>query len=118
MNGFLESFHFEFRTADAAASPYLVLSALIHAGCNGIEEELTPPQSHLTNDLLYELPDGISRLPLNLQESLDALVNDAGLIRCFPNELIENYLDNKNFEQEIAQHFEPEELFQRYSQCY
>ena len=46
-----EPFHFEFRTADATASPYLVLSALIHAGCNGIEEELTPPQSHLTNDL-------------------------------------------------------------------
>jgi len=113
-----EPFHFEFRTADAAASPYLVLSALIHAGCNGIEEELTPPQSHLTNDLLNELPEGISRLPLNLQESLDSLVNDAGLIRCFPNELIENYLDNKNFEQKIAQHFEPEELFQRYSQCY
>src|SRR6202012_1313820 len=36
-------FHFEFRAADAAASPHLQLAAIVHAGVQGIEEELATP---------------------------------------------------------------------------
>ncbi len=113
-----EPFHFEFRTADAAASPYLVLSALIHAGCNGLEKKLNPPKSLTTHQLLKELPEGIGRLPTTLKESLNALIQDEILMKCFPEELIQQYLENKNHELTIAEKLEGNELFERYSQSY
>ena len=113
-----EPFHFEFRTADAAASPYLVLSALIHAGCNGLEKKLNPPKSLTTHQLLKELPEGIGRLPTTLKESLNALIQDEILMKCFPEELIKQYLENKNHELTIAEKLEGNELFERYSQSY
>lgn len=113
-----EPFHFEFRTADASASPYLVLSALIHAGCNGLEQDLCPPESHITDDLLNGSTKRISKLPQTLKESLEALVNDSILMHCFPEQLMENYLKLKHFELKITENTEPEDLFQRYNQCY
>ena len=38
-----QQFHFEFRAADAAANPHLLLAVLIRAGLQGIEEGLAPP---------------------------------------------------------------------------
>ena len=113
-----EPFHFEFRTADAAASPYLVLSALIHAGCNGLEKKLNPPKSLTTHKLLKELPEGIGRLPTTLKESLNALIQDEILMKCFPEELIQQYLENKNYELTIAEKLDGNELFERYSEIY
>ena len=113
-----EPFHFEFRTADAAASPYLVLSAFIHAGCNGLEKKLNPPKSLTTHQLLKELPEGIGRLPKTLKESLNALIQDEILMKCFPEELIQQYFENKNHELTIAEKLEGNELFERYSQSY
>ena len=113
-----EPFHFEFRTADAAASPYLVLSALIHAGCNGLEKKLDLPKSLITHQLLKELPEGIARLPKTLKESLNALIQDEILMKCFPEELIQQYLENKNYELTIAEKLDGNELFERYSQIY
>ena len=113
-----EPFHFEFRTADAAASPYLVLSALIHAGCNGLEKKLNPPKSLTTHQLLKELPEGIGRLPTTLKESLNALIQDEILMKCFPEELIQQYLENKNYELTIAEKLDGNELFERYSEIY
>ena len=113
-----EPFHFEFRTADAAASPYLVLSAFIHAGCNGLEKKLNPPKSLTTHQLLKESPEGIGRLPKTLKESLNALIQDEILMKCFPEELIQQYFENKNHELTIAEKLEGNELFERYSQSY
>jgi len=113
-----EPFHFEFRTADAAASPYLVLGALIHAGCNGLEKKLNPPKSSTTHKLLKELPEGIVRLPTTLKESLNALIQDEILMKCFPEELIQQYLENKNYELTIAEKLDGNELFERYSEIY
>tara|TARA_B100001750_G_scaffold237467_1_gene242629 strand:- start:662 stop:1942 length:1281 start_codon:yes stop_codon:yes gene_type:complete len=114
----LETFHFEFRTADAAASPYLVLSSLIHAGCNGLDQQISPPKSLMTHELLKEMPEGISRLPITLHESLNKLKMDETLMKSFPDELMQHYLENKYFELKIAEKYEGKELFQLYSQCY
>ena len=38
-------FNFEFRAADATASPHLQLAAIIHAGVQGIEDTLPPPHA-------------------------------------------------------------------------
>lgn len=67
-------FNVEYRAADAAASPYLVLAALIHAGVQGIEEQLPLPDA-TTDDLsLLDTAQltarGIERLPQSLSEAL------------------------------------------------
>jgi glutamine synthetase len=54
-------FHVEFRSSDAAASPYLALSAVIFAGADGIRRGLplptgTPPE------LPHSLPEALDRL--------------------------------------------------------
>ncbi len=39
----VRQFHYEYRAADAAASPWLALSALLHAAASGMEAEMTCP---------------------------------------------------------------------------
>ena len=56
----------------------------------------------MTHELLKEMPEGISRLPITLQESLNKLKTDETLMRNFPDELMQHYLENKYFEQKIA----------------
>lgn len=69
-----KQFNVEFRAADAAASPYLVLAALIHAGAQGIEEDLPVPDA--TTDDLSLLDEaqlnlaGVERLPQTLPDAL------------------------------------------------
>ena len=67
---------------------------------------------------MKELPEGIGRLPTTLKESLNALIQDEILMKCFPKELIQQYLENKNHELTIAEKLESNELFERYSQSY
>ncbi len=63
----------ELRAADAAANPYLVLSANLLAGLDGIKRRLEPPPP-----LLDGTSSG-SPLPRSLEESLQALRQDAYL---------------------------------------
>lgn len=71
-----EQFNFEFRAADACASPYLALAAIIHAGVQGIEENLICPDA--SNEDLSRLSTaelagrGIARLPQTLEAALAA----------------------------------------------
>jgi glutamine synthetase len=70
----------ELRVPDAAANPYLLTAAIIHAGLDGIRRKLDPGEP--CNDNLYQLSlaelkaRGISRLPASLGDSLDALETD------------------------------------------
>jgi glutamine synthetase len=70
-----EQFNFEFRAADAAASPYLQLAILVHAGVQGIEEKLPAPQATKGDLSLLDkaalAARGIVRLPQTLEEALD-----------------------------------------------
>ncbi|MES2413221.1 MAG: type III glutamate--ammonia ligase [Pseudomonadota bacterium] len=75
----------ELRVPDAAANPYLLTAAIIHAGLDGIRRKLDPGEP--CNDNLYQLTlaelksRGISRLPASLSESLDALEADEMLCK-------------------------------------
>ena len=67
-------FNLEYRAADAAACPHLALAALVHAGCQGIEEGLAAP-TPTTDDLSLlsaaELTArGYERLPETLEAAL------------------------------------------------
>ena len=79
-------FNFEYRAADAAASPHLALAAIVHAGAQGIEENLPAPEA-TEEDLSLLEPDalqerGFIRLPQTLDEALDRL-SDSATVRGF-----------------------------------
>ncbi len=70
----------ELRLPDGACNPYLVTTAVIAAGLDGVDRKLDPGAPRNTN--LYKWSDaqlkeaGISLLPQNLGQALDALESD------------------------------------------
>jgi glutamine synthetase len=73
----------EFRLPDGACNPYLATAAVIAAGLDGVERELSPGEP--ANENLYDWSPAklrehkIGILPQNLDQALDALESD-GLI--------------------------------------
>jgi len=70
----------ELRSPDPSCNPYLALAAILGAGLDGIENELSPPAPIQGN--VYDLngdqrtEQGIDSLPGNLNEALQSLVDD------------------------------------------
>jgi glutamine synthetase len=70
----------ESRNADSACNPYLAATLALAAGLEGIREKLDP--GHPQEDNLYELSEpelatrGISYLPRNLEEAVEAFAAD------------------------------------------
>jgi len=99
-----KQFNFEFRAADATASPYLQLAALIHAGVQGIEEDLPVPDS--TSEDLAALSShelavrGLVRLPQTLEEALDRFSANPVVTGWFPHGFADVY--NKHKRSELA----------------
>lgn len=94
-----DSTRLEFRAADNTANPYLALLGLLAAGWDGVERELTLPDSiamdpgNLSSE---ELTDrGIEALPRTLGQALDALEDDELLYDRLGPELFETYLEVK-----------------------
>ncbi|MEM6358164.1 MAG: glutamine synthetase family protein, partial [Pseudomonadota bacterium] len=97
-------FNLEYRAADAAACPHLALAAIVHAGCQGIEDDLPAPTP--TEEDLSLLPEealaakGLHRLPTTLEEALDRMTNNAVVSSWFGDEVVPVYRLHK--EAEIA----------------
>lgn len=72
--------HLEYRAADATASPYLALGALVRAGLAGLEENLPAPPLVDTDPADLDAAEGerlgVRPLPANLAAALDALEAD------------------------------------------
>lgn len=90
----------EFRAPDPTANPYLLFSALLLAGLDGIQNKIVPPPP-IDKDI-YELsPEekaGVAQTPGSLTESLNALEADhAFLLKgdVFNESVIQSYLDYK-----------------------
>ncbi|ELY99823.1 glutamine synthetase [Natrialba chahannaoensis JCM 10990] len=70
----------ELRSPDPSCNPYLAIAVMIHAGLNGIENDLDCPDPVREN--IYEFDEqkreeyGIETLPSNLGEAVDALEED------------------------------------------
>ncbi|MEM7545137.1 MAG: glutamine synthetase family protein [Pseudomonadota bacterium] len=97
-------FNIEYRAADAAACPHMALAALVHAGCQGIEEGLRAPAA-TADDLSLLSPDdlaarGFTRLPETLEAALDAFAGNATVTGWFPAQFADIYRAHK--EAEIA----------------
>ncbi len=82
-----EGTRLEQRTADAAANPYLVGAAVLHAARFGVEEDLDlkPPQP------VGEEPDTQVCIPANLALALKALNADERLVSALGPEIVEAF---------------------------
>ena len=95
-------YNFEYRAADAAASPYLALAAIIHAGAQGLEDALPAPRvtaedlSVLSTDELEER--GYVRLPETLEHALQRFENNETVCGWFPADFASVYVAHKRGE--------------------
>ncbi|MCY6381410.1 glutamine synthetase family protein [Hoeflea prorocentri] len=115
-------FHFEYRASDAAASPYLLLAAIVRAGTSGLDEALQPPQAtgmDLTEAGEAELFEiSVSRLPGSLAEALDGLESSDWARSAFGDVLVDTYLRHKRCEVELMQDLSDDEICARYAAVY
>ena len=115
-------FNLEFRAADATASPYLQLGALVRAGLDGIRRNLPPP--HLSVGDPGDLsPDerrayGIGELPSSLGEALHALEANTTALEWLGPTLAKAYLMHKRGEIGMAEGKGLDELCALYAKAY
>lgn len=112
----------EYRPADATASPYLLLGALVQAGLEGILASRELPA--LVDVDPAELSEsereaiGATRLPASLGDAMDALEADEVARSWFPNLLWDCYRQTKRFEIEQAAELEESERVARFADVY
>lgn len=115
-------FNFEFRAADATASPHLQLAAIVHAGVQGIEEGLPVPDA-TTDDLSLLAPAelaarGYVRLPQSLPEALARFAANATVTGWFPPQFAEVYVKHKQGEMAYLEGRTESEICALYEQVY
>lgn len=115
-------YNLEYRGADAAASPYLQLGALVYAGLEGIRGQMKPP--HLSGGDPGALsPEeraqrGIGDLPRTLAEALDSLEADRAAMNWLGPTLAEAYLMHKRGEIKMADGIDLDKLCALYAKAY
>jgi len=97
----------EFRVADAAASPYLVLGALVHAGVDGIRRGL---------DLNGMKPN--EELPRDLGQALDLLEKSKAVRGWMGAMLCDAYIQLKRAEIRSLEGLVEEQICRRYADVY
>jgi glutamine synthetase len=107
-----EAKRIEYRPPDSTANPYLLFSALLLAGLDGIQNKIDPRREGYGpyDDDLYDprhLPPEVLRLindvPRSLEESLNELGKDRAFLLkgdVFTNDLIDKYIELKGKEAE------------------
>jgi glutamine synthetase len=92
----------ELRSPDPSCNPYLALAAMIHAGLDGIENDLECPDPVREN--IYDFDEakreeyGIDTLPTNLGNAVDALENDPVIKDALGNHVAEKFIEAKRAE--------------------
>ncbi|MEF8812575.1 MAG: type I glutamate--ammonia ligase [Halovenus sp.] len=92
----------EARFPDPSCNPYLALAALIHAGLDGIENDLDCPEPVREN--IYEFDEqkreeyGIETLPSNLGQAVEALQNDEVIMDALGPHVSEKFVQAKTQE--------------------
>jgi glutamine synthetase len=115
-------YHFEFRAADAAASPYLALAAILHAGAQGIEDNLPAPAVTEEDLSVLSAPDleqrGYIRLPLSLEDALQRFEANKTVCGWFPKDFAAVYTAHKRGELAVLSGMDPEERCRAYAAVY
>jgi glutamine synthetase len=92
----------ELRSPDPSCNPYLAFAAMIHAGLDGIENDLDCPDPVREN--IYEFDEekreeyGIDTLPENLGEAIDALEADEVVMDALGSHVGEKFVEAKRQE--------------------
>jgi glutamine synthetase len=102
----------EHRVAGGDVNPYLLLSAVLGAALDGIEQEMTPPPPVSGN--AYALD--IAELPKTWEDALDRFETDTALTQIFPKTLIENMCFTKRQEMKTLTALSEEERIALYLQ--
>jgi glutamine synthetase len=117
-----QRFNVEYRVADAAASPYLALGAVIWAGLDGIRRELTlsPPPARNFWDMSDEerAVAGFKPLPRSLGEALANLAASERARDWFGDPFFDAYLQFKRAEERVVAGLTPAEICARYAEVY
>ncbi len=115
-------FNFEYRAADAAASPHLALAGLILAGLAGMRDGLAAPEPTEDDISLWDADRlgaaGLKRLPETLEEALAALERDAVLGAALPDRLPAIYAAHKRGEIAHVETMAPDARFAAYGAVY
>ena len=92
----------ELRSPDPSCNPYLALAAMIHAGLDGIENDLDCPDPVREN--IYDFDEakreeyGIDTLPENLGQAIDALEADEAIMDALGAHVSEKFVEAKRQE--------------------
>lgn len=92
----------ELRSPDSMANPYLLFAAIIAAGMDGIENDLSPPDPR--SEDIFALSDeermslAIESLPANLGEALEELKKDEVIRKALGKEMVDTYVRIKRDE--------------------
>lgn len=87
---------FEFRLADGAANPYLLQSALLAGGLDGIKNGRDPGKRLDINMYTHgHTVENVKRLPLNLLDALRGLKDSAVFQEAFGQDVIDAYVSLK-----------------------
>ena len=85
----------EHRVAGGDVNPYLMLTAVLGAALNGIEDAADPPAPITGNAYDHDLP----QLPNTWNQAIGLFETDTQVARIFPAELIQNFVLTKRQEQ-------------------
>ena len=117
-----KQFNFEYRAADAAASPYLALAGIVNAGVQGIADAMeTPEATHEDLSLLSDndlISRGYSRLPQSLTEALDSFSDNVVVKGWFSGKFGEVYRCHKLGELDFVKDMDLQEQCAIYEQTY
>ena len=117
-----ERFNLEYRVADAAASPYLALGAVVWAGLDGIRQKRTlpPPPDRNFWDMTGVDREvvGIKPLPSSLGDALDNLEASAAAREWFGDTFFRAYLQFKRSELHALKGLVPSQICERYAAVY
>lgn len=113
-------FNVEYRPADAAASPYLALGALVHAGVDGIRKNLSlpEPKNVAAMNESERRAAGIRQLPQSLGEALDNLEATSEATDWFGPVYLDAYLRHKRAEIKMVADLSEPEQCDLYAQSY
>lgn len=89
---------FELRLADGAANPYLLQSAILAAGLDGIEKKTALAARHDTNMYDDAGDQNVEKLPTNLGAALDRMSADSAFQKCLGETVCRSFLKLKSAE--------------------
>lgn len=94
----------EFRLADPAANPYLLMGALLATAAHGVDDDLDPGPSFEEDGGGYDAANAatvaVQLLPRHLDDALDALLADDVLVDAFDGGLLSRLVDGRRAEAE------------------